>query len=324
MRKVFWCCVAAAVAAAGTVYLAAKHVDQHPYAVMSQAVVSFCGKMGPTGAPVAPEPSNGLVPAEPAPVEMTPTGAATPKGESASPVVAISGPELVGHIDLSTCQPSDVCATIDYPATVDAQCLPAAGKPTPEAMPYCSDDATAPRQMPYAEEKKTGEDVSCTQSEEFDYCPAVVGTEETCEENSCPWHCGWSVFRHVWNLLQSSQIDSDPADVSEEGTSEAESSTDDAIDHEYHDYHHGCHGQQQYCPYTGRCYPSMNPSPAVPDVPATEKKDQTEEAPKKSPNATMPPAPEEQENGALLPPPRIDTMECRPSDAGLDGLIPRL
>ena len=64
MRKLFWSCAAVAVAAAGTVYLAAKHVDQHPYAVMGQTVRSMCGTEHEAGA--APNGDN-AVPAEPTP-----------------------------------------------------------------------------------------------------------------------------------------------------------------------------------------------------------------------------------------------------------------
>src|SRR5262249_54210634 len=91
------------------------------------------------------------------------------------------------------------------------------------------------------------------------------------------------------------------------------------VDENYHQ-HYPC------CPYTGRCYPSdPTPSPAVPDTPADTKPEE-KVCPKKDKVEEMPPAPkssggENQENHSV-PEFRLDTMEFRPSDAGLHRFIP--
>src|SRR5205823_5211899 len=81
-------------------------------------------------------------------------------------------------------------------------------------------------------------------------------------------------------------------------------------------YHH----QYPSCPYTGRCYPDPIPSPAVPDVPQ-EKKDEEKSVPEKDKASEMPPSPkgpgaEEQDEESVMEF-HLDTMEFRPSDAGL-------
>src|SRR5205809_7477601 len=86
---------------------------------------------------------------------------------------------------------------------------------------------------------------------------------------------------------------------------------------EYDHYHHQ---HEQYCPYTGRCYPSdSTPSPAVPDT-AADKKSEEKVCPNKDKAEEMPPAPksstgEEPKGNAWEF--HLDTMEFRPSDAGL-------
>src|SRR5437764_11515294 len=92
MRKLFWSCAAVALAAAGTVYLAAKHVDQHPYAVMGQTVRSMCGTEHESAAAPAGE---NAVPAEPTPTLPASTGAVEPaRGE----VIAVADPSMPCHI----------------------------------------------------------------------------------------------------------------------------------------------------------------------------------------------------------------------------------
>ena len=92
MRKLFWSCAAVAVAAAGTVYLAAKHVDQHPYAVMGQTVRSLCSTEHGSSAIPAGE---NAVPAEPTPALPPSIGAVEPARPE---VVAVAEPSLPGHI----------------------------------------------------------------------------------------------------------------------------------------------------------------------------------------------------------------------------------
>ena len=88
------------------------------------------------------------------------------------------------------------------------------------------------------------------------------------------------------------------------------------------------HYHQHYpsCPYTGRSYPEdTTPSPAVPDTPE-EKKADKKCSPKKDKTEEMPPP---QQSSASEEPKNehrsefhLDTMEFRPSDAGLHRFIP--
>src|SRR5262249_14920984 len=90
-------------------------------------------------------------------------------------------------------------------------------------------------------------------------------------------------------------------------------------DEHYH-HHYPC------CPYTGRCYPEdSTPSPAVPDV-SEEKKVDKKSSPTKDKEEDQPPARKdsasEESNNNRHPEFRLDTMEFRPSDAGLHRFIP--
>ncbi len=155
MRKLFWSCAAVAVAAAGTVYLAAKHVDQHPYAVMGQAVRAMCGveaEHGPAGST-----GESAVPAEPAPADPPVTGASTPPAHGQ--IVAVAESSLTGHITVGEGDSgSPMSSTGSSPADMtkcDADAMPSCGPmkaSCPLVMPYCDDDGCPSKRMPCADE----------------------------------------------------------------------------------------------------------------------------------------------------------------------------
>ena len=286
MRKVFWCCTAAAVLAAGSVYLAAKHIDRHPY----EALASILGGAAASGSCPA-NPSEEPPPAEPTPVDPSPsaeaptmTGTVVVRSED-NPISDITVGE--GSVPMPTCKDSAEAGT----ATIDASSLSgsvgtAPKTPCPTIMPYCPDDSEASnRRMPYADEEQC---------------------EESCES-----------FIGIW-LGMVEQMSNEMALSAEEPRDAAPAGEEMPAGKCQEDQHY--HQQYPSCPYTGRCYPpTYVPCPSVPD--AEQKK--TDDSDKKS-DAEMPKmkgATEEQE----LPPPLtdLDTMEFRPSDAGLHALHPR-
>ncbi len=264
MRKLFWCCAAAAVAAAGTVYLAAKHVEQHPYAVLGQTVLSVCGGGCASGAAGGGQ-GESVVPAEPAPVGGSPFSSTSVApgpmpGTEPSQVVAIAEPTLPGHIVVSEgptsdCYSGEPAAGCTMPSV--AGCPEAVRTPVPAVMPYCTEDSgRASEKMPYADEE------SCESPTTTDQ--PLPECEKECPHDVCPGHG-----------------------------------------------HH--HGGGTVCPFTGRSYPDTKPCPAVPDVddPQAERKDRPET--KKG---------IESEEDEEAPHMQLDTMEYRPSDAGLHRFIP--
>lgn len=316
MRKVFWCCTAAAVLAAGSVYLAAKHIDRHPYealgSIIGGAASGSCPST-PSEEPLPPEPTQ----VDPSPAAEAPamTGTVVVRGED-NPTYDFAIGE--SSVPMPTCQDSAAGEEIKAKggtATSDASSLPgsvgmAPMNPCPTIMPYCPDDSEAgSRRMPYADEEQ------CEES-----CESLIG---------------------IWlGIVEHEQLSSDaempmsteePMDAAPAG--EEMPANNCSEDHHYH---------QQYpsCPYTGRCYPpTYVPCPSVPD-PEPKKTDSDKKAgekydsnaigdrldgteKEKEPVREMPKmkgASEEQE----LPPPLtdLDTMEFRPSDAGLQRFIP--
>jgi hypothetical protein len=287
MRKVFWCCTAAAVVAAGSVYLAAKHIDRHP----GEVLTSLIGGGAASGScPAAPLEEG--VPADPTPSESSPhTAVPLPPQE----VVVSTGDKLGSEIaveeepvPMTSCKESAGGEEIPgaSTATIDASSLagyagmaPMASCPT--VMPYCPDDEASHRRMPYAD-------------------------EEECEESADSGSCCLEMVEQAISEAAEAVLGSVLM-----GTDGEEMPPYKCPEEEYHRQH------SEYCPYTGRSYPSKYvPCPAVPD--AEEKKTEDEYKPTDAPK--MKSSSEEQE----VPPPLtdLDTMEFRPSDAGLQRFIP--
>ncbi len=171
-------------------------------------------------------------------------------------------------------------------------------------MPYCCDDSRPPQHMPYADEE------NCEQR----------------DEQSCI-----DVSKNLYQILMDlfgCQVSAEPMTVEPmpAGSEPMGSALPDGFpsgkcqeDEHYHQHYPSC-------PYTGRSYPEdATPSPAVPDTPE-EKKANEKCSPKKEKTEEMPPpqqssASEEPKNDRF-PEIHLDTMEFRPSDAGLHRFIP--
>ena len=306
MRKLFWSCAAVAVAAAGTVYLAAKHVDQHPYAVMGQTVRAMCGAELEHGS--ASPAGESAVPAEPAPADPSLHGASTPPAHGQ--IVAVAESSLPNHIVVGEGDAgSPMSSTGSSPAEttkVDPDALPGCAPMQPSCplvMPYCCDESCPPKRMPYADEE-------CCER----------GDEQGCEEESKGFI--ETLIGFFWNMVPVEQK-ADPMPAGSEPMAPPDKDLSWPFSTPQEDEHY--HDHYPSCPYTGRTYdPNPMPSPAVPDVPQ-EKKGEEKVCPKKDKVEEPPPqkssTPEEQEEMSV-PEFHLDTMEFRPSDAGLHRFIP--
>ena len=307
MRKLFWSCAAITVVAAGTVYLAAKHVEQKPYEPAGQTMASWFG-LPPAGASET-DPVEGGVPA-PTPVEIKePHAALCPNvGE----VVAVAEGTLPGHIAIgepvgSTCQAPMPGAAGECVGPADGAITPCQGEAIAAPLGCMSMGADAspscPRTMPYC-----ADDVDCSKS----HMP--YADEEQCEEKAC------SLFDMMVGCCQAiaagmsvapCEQPMDPAETNNNAEPIEPMPTGQDDGASYHNYHNDMHCP--YCPYTGRCYPDAAPSPAVPDAAEDKKADDKEPAKKSS---------KPEKKASLWKGFLIDTMEFRPSDAGLNPFIP--
>jgi hypothetical protein len=160
MRKIFWCSLAVAIAAAGSVYLASRSVERTPFGVMGHALVAVGGEeasSAPSGGEEAPPPP------EPAPVgNETPTPAPTDDPLLVKPgaVVAVADPSTQGYIilDEGTAQgQSGPLIPMPNATPIDVAALPVPAvqpPPAPAVMPYCRDgEDSSSAHMPYADEE---------------------------------------------------------------------------------------------------------------------------------------------------------------------------
>jgi len=282
MRKLFWCCAVAAVAVAGGLYLAAKPVEHRPFLVVAEAMRVLYEGGARLATGSAPETE--VVPADP--IEVS---ADEPETNAQGEVVAIAGEDLPAHIvveDPTPASAESVHPPLAEPATVPGYSPSArAAQPYPTHMPYCNDDGhSRPGTMPYADDE--------------------VGADEASDEGSedAGSFCDL-IFRLVEELYGAVEPTEDEYVCPED---------------RYH------HEHEMVCPHTGRSYPRYAPSPAVPDGEENEEKPESDPYPekpgKKAP--TVPPGEDLEEQDFELPLFELDTMEFRPSDAGLHPFIP--
>lgn len=320
MRKVFWSCAAAAVVAAGSVYLAAKHIDQDPFAAMLSMATSACGGTGSGTCPAGP--SDLAVPEAPKEVGMEALGGVIDPPPLS--VVATSETTLPGEINVSEggitltggsqdraedtgLKPDEPPATID--GAMLSRCL-ATSAPCPAVMPYCPEDgAAACSRMPYADEADAG-------------CEEAEAKDGDKPESFFSFWMG--VFgQSVREGLKPAHADSEGSESAPSDPPEAEGNAAGKCE-EDHNYHQHCPS----CPYTGRCYPETIPSPAVPAVEELEKQVPEEKTDGEEAYPKMAPIPEKKTNGAQagdMPPSNcdLDTMEFRASDlAGWESFLP--
>jgi hypothetical protein len=187
MRKLFWCCTAAGVLAAGGVYTAARYACCHPDTVVgglaattaTSAVLHLLGRRTSQETAAQTCPADLCIPDEPRPIDPPATADAgwANEWEHARPLYG-SAPIVIHDDDPPAAESNDgpdyakhcpghyTTGTLCPPAIVGAAGVSEASPPTdndetatvcPAVMPYCTDDeapAAGVPAMPPAEEDK--------------------------------------------------------------------------------------------------------------------------------------------------------------------------
>jgi hypothetical protein len=287
MRRLFWCSVAVAVAAAGSVYLASKSVEESPALLVGQALVNAAGEHSSSGGgmTVAGEPVG--LPEPPSAVEVP----ATPVEETPAPseVVAVADPSTPGHIFID-----EEPVTTGSPVLLQANVVQAPQSPAPSLMPYCSEDEDGcPRQMPHAEEEE------CERPQ-----------PQTAKEAEA-WELLRKAAREAAEEMPAAEQEPEEQDRCPDNTPQATPG----------------HDHEMICPYTGQSYPRYPICPAAPEAPAqdTPKKTNNEKKVPTLRESRKMSSPELDAQGPerIWPTFRLDTMEFRPSDAGFQPILPR-
>jgi hypothetical protein len=154
MRKIFWCCTAAAAAVCAALW-AVTYLSQHSAAKSGAGAVASVSAAGPGGSPD----DDGLIPPDPVPVvDLAAFGPARPPAADRATLAA--APTIFTH-DEEDLNPASATAGKAAEATpggaYQSSTIDLTGLATPPAqeapalMPYCNDDATIPA-MPYADD----------------------------------------------------------------------------------------------------------------------------------------------------------------------------
>ncbi len=246
MKKIFWCSVAVAVAAASSVYLASRHVEEYSFKTVGHAIAALGSEESASNsgesAPV-PEP----IPATGLPV-VTPSApeAMAPDAGTAQVVARLDG-AAQGQITIDESNPISDFA-ISSPST-----LPKIGETVqsfpvpPSKMPYCQDDTEVSQvHMPYADDEDTGEE----EAEVWGLLrqAAREATEETTRTPE--------------------KLPLAPKEINEQEKVEEEQQQSGAnrMDQCPSQYHH-----EQVCPYSGHSCPLPQVCPSAPETPVKKK-----------------------------------------------------
>src|SRR4051812_47255979 len=137
MKKIFWCSVAVAVAAASSVYLASRHVEECSFRSVGHAIAALGGEESAGNDAIEP-------PAVPAPTSVgglptVPVEDPMVDAESMAQVVAVADGAVQGQIIFDESDPGSDFASV-APMIVSKvgetiQSFPV----TPAKMPYCDD-----------------------------------------------------------------------------------------------------------------------------------------------------------------------------------------
>lgn len=305
MRKVFWCCTTAVLLAAAGLYLAAGHGEPSSGSFVTRCLVNSAGLATAIQNLWTPDqqkedllvktrPGEPTVPAEP-----TPCAPCTPDKETVEAVVSRvihlpSDPNpapasiVISAEESKPAQPTGQVETSEWQKVEEQQPVDQGVSPgVPGTGP-----APCPDFMPYATD-----DEDQTQPVTMPRIPddeePVLGAQETQE-----------------------QTDPDKAATP---SSEPKDGSECKEDPNYYHHYSGC-PSTNYCPYTGRCYPAVEPQ--QPPVKMTPGQDETTE-PHVKPKKHTSKKPRFAPGGEDSPMhPEVDTMEYRPSDGGLNEYGP--
>jgi hypothetical protein len=333
MRKMFWVGAALTVATAGAVYLAAKQVDRHPYAVLGEAVAAVCGanRGTPIDPDLAPEykEDEGL-PADPVPAapggdsEEAAAGPAAP-----APVVAVAEGPMPAHIVIEetpapmTREGSTSGADCKDPTVIDLPAPVEPREPCPAVMPYAVDEGEAPEHMPRADEGHCAGNACHPVAVDFGFPAAKDGCA------ACQFFSFWVGF--FGGPGDEPSPTSKPVKPAPGGAEEQTFPLGDCKEDRDRERHYpGCPAAGR--PRPGRECPACPPGPTVEDVLKPIERDPTKSGKKINPRSSLVPKVheskkcwcelEEEEKQELRP--GIDTMEFRPSDMGRFPSFPRM
>jgi hypothetical protein len=285
MKKLFWCGVGVAVAAASCVYLASRHVENPPFALVGQMIMKLGGEEeAASGAGGASE----AIPDDP---EPTPVGVEGNTGPMQVVAVDMGQPGFI-IVEDPECKPAEQLANMPQ---ADLAAPPPPTLPTPPmVMPYCYDDvASSGTRMPYADEDD--------------------GTEEESEPVGDIWDLLRRIAAEANAAVNTEKLPVAPREVNDETTPDEATNSGDRCpeDEDYHRHH-------PTCPYTGRSYPLPAICPPAPETPPEENNNTPKYHKSMKPIGEEESGAEEQE----YPYHKLDTMEFRPSDAGFEHFVP--
>ncbi len=243
MKKIFWCSVAVAVAAASSVYLASRHVEEYSFKAVGHAIASLGGDAS-KGAAAGQD--DGTVVPEPIPTGLPAFVPDEPMSPATTPTPIVADGSVQGRIIIDEADP-----IADFPITTTVTATQVYVQTTPAKMPYCEDDTTtttaSQRRMPYAEDED--------------------GAEEEAE---------------VWGLLRQAAREATeeasktpeklpvmPKEVEEQEKAPEEQSS--GANMYTPNENSGYHQHDQVCPYSGHSCPREQICPPAPEVPVEKK-----------------------------------------------------
>jgi hypothetical protein len=333
MRKLIWCCSAAGVLAAGGFLSLTYYACRYPQSLVgrsmqtiAEASISLQPLSGLSSLALRTQQANDLsqtpgaaeecVPDDPQPIAAEPASQpeamiarneTTKDAEEAAPIV-IHEDDPMPRENAVQAPPS----TIDF-AGLNGQELPANAAPL--VMPYCQDDGEAtvtPPVMPYADaddakparavaKKKAG---GAGEESEDDAFKAWKGLLKPTSDRNF----NEKYYKRAWDL----DPHSDPAEElpypAEEEEPQAEPKCQE--DSHRHEHYSGC--PRVTCPYTGKSYPATLPA----------KKRGQEESSEEPPTSSNKSSHGKSGKNETPRTQGVDTMEYRPSDAGLNEYGP--
>lgn len=333
MRKLIWCCSAAGMLAAGGFLSLTYYACCYPQSLVgrsmrtiAEASISLQPLSGLSSLalqanqagdlPTTPGSAEECVPDDPQPMAAEPVpqpevsiakDELSKDDEQAAPIVIHEDDPMPREDAVQAAR-----ATIDIAGMRDQE-LPANASPL--VMPYCQDDGEAPVTppvMPYADaddvqpahaiaKKKAGDNSEESEDDAFKAWKGLLKPTSDRKFNDKYNKRAWDIDPHAG-----------PAEELPFPTEEEESQTEPKCQEDSHRHEHYSGCPRVTCPYTGKSYPATVPAKKM------GKEESSEEPPTQGKKSS------EGKKGKNETPPNqgVDTMEYRPSDAGLNEYGP--
>lgn len=312
MRKVFWCCAAGVVAAAGLFYWSADHVVRHPHSFLGRCAVGAYQVLGYTPVSQLGTAMTGAIAqanrCKTSPCEPTATESAVepwaPGGELSLPVFP---DELLDAAQQARLPGKFVIEEDDEAQATPCPKNQVADKPCADQPAWLGEIFGLPVKPDAAGAAEGSEEVSYTMPKIVDADKGPAPTtmpyaKDGEQEDACQG------FLNFWTSLFECKS-TETGDQEESEPAEAEDPTKCQEDPAYHHQYPGC-PYSGACPYTGKCYTPTYTSPKP-----TVEEESEYQAPK---TKTSEPVDSPKSDDDALPPPKVDTTEFRPSDKSPD------